>query len=517
MRSLLTLSVLSVLAVSACDKSQPTGSQPEPTAAPPAPSASVAEEVPALPSAPAAPDPVCTVVEQKVWGKWANQRTGITPRKLDGQLAVGVAFGNRPHVLVFDGDGKGKLVKIEPHAGSALLAELKEPQGRRDLQRVTPVVVNGQLTAYADYRDKYNDNKRRRIACELVSENKPVLVFDDAPVLSRPGATAAAAGATAAATAAVAPEAAAEAPKRKGRLKFSRRADAADGGAAATAEPEAPAATAAVAPAAPEPTAPAAKVEPIREIRDCRTFVDGDGSVWGVGSELYGEHKDDAIKWSMRIFAAPSAGAGYVMLDAHPLPKSPRDPQDLHTLEAPVAQELGGGEHAIFGRYRGALHGFLLDKSFRSRGGRKTYTGGHPGLARFFHEGGQRHVLVSQKTGEDQWRLSAGTLDGAVPKALTTIKLDQGNALSEPSLALAGKTRWLAYHSGPRRSAQIEVVPVDASFAPIGRPHPVTAGEEVYESLVYALPDGRLLVTYIGSIDKTAVLASQVLSCSVKT
>src|SRR5258706_1185514 len=111
------------------------------------------------------PGGVCTSEGRKVWGKWANRRTGLTPRKLGNKVAVGAAIGNRPEVLVFDDKGQGELVKIDLAGGSELLKEIPKNEGQRDLFRVTPVLgPDGRVSAYADYRDTYN-SKRRRVAC----------------------------------------------------------------------------------------------------------------------------------------------------------------------------------------------------------------------------------------------------------------------------------------------------------------------------------------------------------------
>ena len=97
---------------------------------------------------------VCAVAEEKVWGKWANRRTGLTPTKSGGKLLLGVALGNRPYVLSFDAGGHGNLTKVALHSGSSLANEIPAKKGQRDLQRVTPSLSNGKLAVYADYRDR---------------------------------------------------------------------------------------------------------------------------------------------------------------------------------------------------------------------------------------------------------------------------------------------------------------------------------------------------------------------------
>ncbi len=100
-------------------------------------------------------------------------------------MLIGVAIGNRPHVLSFDSEGRGNLTKVALYAGSSLASDIPAKKGQRDLQRVTPCLKDGHFVVYADYRDKYADNQRRRIACENVSARQPVLVFDGKPLLER--------------------------------------------------------------------------------------------------------------------------------------------------------------------------------------------------------------------------------------------------------------------------------------------------------------------------------------------
>src|SRR5262245_61539443 len=114
------------------------------------------------------PGGVCTSEGRKVWGKWANRRVGLTPRKIGNKVAVGAALGNRPSVLLFDAQGQGELVKIDIAGGSELNKEIPKNEGQRDMLRVTPVLgPDGRVSAYADYRDTYLNKKRRRVACEL--------------------------------------------------------------------------------------------------------------------------------------------------------------------------------------------------------------------------------------------------------------------------------------------------------------------------------------------------------------
>lgn len=179
----LVAALVGVSLAAACSKKDaPSKAEPSASAsaAPAATESAAAVDVPRP-----ADDAVCAAGEEKVWGKWANRRTGITPAKVGSKVALGVAFGNKPAILTFDAEGRGELVHVKRREGSALDEEIPAKKGQRDLQRVTPVSVDGKLTAYADYRDKYAGNERRRIACELVGDDRPVLVFDGKPLLEK--------------------------------------------------------------------------------------------------------------------------------------------------------------------------------------------------------------------------------------------------------------------------------------------------------------------------------------------
>ena len=444
---------------------------------------------------------VCAVAEEKVWGKWANRRTGLTPTKSGGKLLLGVALGNRPYVLSFDAGGHGNLTKVALHSGSSLANEIPAKKGQRDLQRVTPSLSNGKLAVYADYRDKYADNQRRRIACEQVTERQALLVFDGKPLLEREKEKEKEKPAADTAKPAT--------PSVVGRLKLPTRGIQN----APSAAPPASSAPAAEAP-------PERAQRPIREVRDCRTFVDSDGAVWAVGSELVGSPQPDGShKWSMRFFAAPDAGRGFVTLMSVPLPKSPRDPKDLYTLEAPVAHELSDHSHVLSARYRGSLLAWSLSSAFKPRGSMRTYRGGYPSLPRFFDDGSP-HLLVSQKVADDRWELRTALLSATLPRTLDKITLEGTDAsLAEPSLARAGGERWLGFHAGTRRGGQLTIVPVDDKLNRAGRSYQVSgADDEIYESLVFGLSEGRLLAVMLRSTkDSGAELVSQVLSCSVRT
>ena len=145
--------------------------------------------------------------------------------------------------------------------------------------------ADGKVTVYADYRDKWKSN-RRRIACELVANKQVVLAFDGKPLLDSEAKeptkeVAAAPPATGLAPEAPAPSVVAAPPRALRRLKHPGL------GVAAKADPAAPDVAKPEAPAPePKPAGADEKKKPLREIRDCRSFVDNDGDVWGLGTEL---------------------------------------------------------------------------------------------------------------------------------------------------------------------------------------------------------------------------------------
>ena len=135
-----------------------------------------------------------------VWAAGANQRAGMTATALGDRIAIGVAIGYRPAVLVFDRNGEGRLIYVGAPAGSPLAKGVPAAEGERDLHRVTPTADSaGQVFAYADYRDLYK-NKHRRIACEAVAARASLFAYDgkalidpDAKPAPKPAASAAAA------------------------------------------------------------------------------------------------------------------------------------------------------------------------------------------------------------------------------------------------------------------------------------------------------------------------------------
>jgi len=524
---------LVALAAFACNKSKPTGTTGETTGAATAVASGTPKPATSEDLRPQDPGAACVAGERKVWAKWANRRTGITPVQMGDKLALGVAVGNKPRVLVLDKQGKGELVNVALADGSELANDIPKNDGKRDMQRVTPFkAADGKVTAYADYRDKW-ESKRRRIACELVSTKQVVLAYDDKPLLdpdkkkddkkdekkdpAKEAAKAPDAGAPVAA--APAPSGGIDPAKVAKTLGAMRRLKTPGAQPTPAAAPDTAKAPEAAAPA-PEAKAEGDKKEgkkkALREIRDCRTFVDADGDVWGLGSELHGEPQDDdSVKWSMRLFVQPNASGGYYMLDSVPLPK---EPKELHTWEAPSAGERADGSIVLTARYRGSLVSFVLSKEHKPTGKVKSYRGGWPGMVELTPDGSNLLLLTSFKVTGDNHELRIGKLGEGLPANLDKPAIDGVDAsLSEPSLAIAGSQRWLMMHAGKRREARLVVLPVDEHMKVTGKSYDVagTAGG-VVESRLFALDGGKVLAVFIQAGKEGDELVSQELTCSVK-
>ncbi len=493
------------LASGACSKkAAPTAAEPGP-----APSASAVAAAPAS-AAPAA-GAVCTVSGRSVWGKWANQRTGITATHLaDGRVALGAALGDDPVVLVFDRSGKGELHRVSVPKDLPLGADIPKAQGRRDLQRVTPAIESdGDLVAYADYRDRWKSG-RRRISCGQADEKKQLLEFDGTPVLD---------------------------VLEKEQAAKPTLAPTAQTGVAHAGVP--PGASGAVTPR-PRLALPGVRLKPLTkprpviklpatvstpvvataktrsEIRDCRSFVDPGGKdVWAAATELYGEDQSDgSVKWSMRLLVLPHPGASPLVVYKVALPAKPKK---LETFETAVAAHRPDGGNVLFARYDGGLLGWTLDTGRHRQSGPRRWGGGYPSPPRLLADGTDLVAVTALKHGAGDYlprfaRIGASGL----PASLSAIGIAGAqNDVSEPVLARAGDQRWLAFHAGKRREGTLRVVPVDDKLASSGRAFDVTGeGETAYESFLVDLDGGRLLVVYIQG-GGSPQLVSETLTCKV--
>jgi hypothetical protein len=454
---------IALLAAASCSKKpKPTRHDTEPSAASPARKPAPAPSA-AASAADASASPVCRVTHEKVWNRWANRRAGLTMTRLDnGRVAFGVAVEDTPRVLVFTSLGTGELRQVPVRAGSDLSKRIPRNEGRRDLQRVTPAVApDGSVIAYADYRDKYQ-NKRRRIACVPASTDTSKLVFDGTPLLE-------------------------------------------DG------QPLAPAAQGADA-GVPEEGI-------LTELRDCRTFVDPGGrGVWGIGTQLRGERQPDGTrKWSMRLIADPQDGLPPQKIQQVDFEEPPKK---LYTFESPVAQRLKNDSYLLAARYRGALYAWILDSVKQASGQHRVYRGGWPTLPRMLPDDANVLLLTSRKRGKE-YSLAYAPIAGGdpkLPKTLQKLAFDgHGSSLAEPTYARARDQRWVSFHAGDRRKGVLKIVPVDEKLAPVGAAHTVSDPEEtVYESHLVGLENGELLAVYIQNGAPGADLISRRLQCWVR-
>lgn len=502
-----TSALACAVALGACSKkSKPAGAGAGAT-----PSAAAAAAAASASAAPGA-QPVCTVAGRTVWGKWANQRTGITATRLpDGRIALGVAFGDDPAVVVFDRNGKGEVHRISVPKAVPLGTDIPKAQGRRDLQRVTPAIESdGDIIAYADYRDRWNSG-RRRIACGEADEKAQLFEFDGTPVLdalkkehaAKPSVPPTAQ--TGVAHAGVPPSAAPGIVARPRLALPGMRLK-------PVTKPAAPAIK--LPPALPTLAKPAAK--PRTEIRDCRSFVDPGGKdVWAAASELHGEDQSDgSTKWSMRLLVLTHPGATPLVIYTVALPA---EPKKLETFEATVGAHRPSGGDVLFARYNGGLLGWTLDSGRHRQSGPRHWGGGYPSPPRLLADGNDLVVVTALKHGADSYlprfaRIGASGLPAALSPVTIAGHADDG---SEPVLARVGDQRWLAFHTGKRREAALDVVPVDDKLASTGRPFAVTAdGETAYESYLADLDGGRLLVVYIQG-GASPQLVSETLTCNV--
>jgi len=380
----------------------------------------------------------------------------------NGRVAFGVAIEDTPRVLVFTSLGTGELRQVAIRTGSDLSKRIPRNEGSRDLQRVTPgLAPDGSVIAYADYRDRYQ-NKRRRIACVPASTDTSKLVFDGTPLL-------------------------------------------ADG------QPLAPAAQGADA-GVPEEGI-------LTELRDCRTFVDPGGKgVWGIGTQLRGEKQPDGTrKWSMRLLADPQDGRPPQKLHQVDFDEPPKT---LHTFEAPVVQRLKNDSYLLAARYRGALFTWLLDSVKQPSGQHQVYRGGWPTLPRMLPDDGNLLLLTSQKVGKEYSLAYAPIADGdpKLPQALRKLVFEgHGSSLAEPTFARADDKRWVSFHTADWRKGVLTIVPVDEKLSPVGAAHTVSdPNETVYESHLVGLENGELLAVYIQNGAPGADLVSRRLQCWVR-
>jgi hypothetical protein len=405
--------------------------------------------------------PACTVAAEKSWTTGANKVTGLTAAELpDGRVAIGLAVGNTPHVLVVGRNGEGKLVKVPPKAGTPLAKGGKDV--RRTVLRVTPVKVDGDdVQAFVDFRDELAD-KRKRVSCGPADGSHAWISFEGVPYLDldpKPSDT-----------------------ERK--ELFRGRDDDGDGG--------------------------------YHELRDCRSFADiATGETWIIGSELRATEKDGNVTWkaSLVIDRGPKTHENHL----HELDLR-GDPPKVTDYQVPMLRRLHDGSWVLTARYGDSLLAVLLDANKSIKGPISTYPG-HPSRADVASDGDDTIVATSIAKGKD-FVLRALRLDGkqpVLPKTLSPIVTDDDakDSETEPDFTRDAKgRRWISYIEGERGNGHLEIVPVDANFHATGKPFEITKEEErASEARLVELAGGSILVAFLREKDKEVELVTEELTC----
>jgi len=484
------------LCLGACNndppKADPSAAQP-PSSAQPAPTAvtsaaAVAKTSEAL-KPPEGP-PACEVSAKKTWATGVNKITGLATTELaDGRVAVGLAIGNQPHVLVVGPGGDGKLLKVPVKAGSALAKPIKADEGTRTLYRVTPFKVEGDKAhAFVDYREERKD-KRRRVACGPAEGDDAWINFDDVPYLDRD------------------PK-----PTDKERAEIFKKHEH-DDGEAKHEEGD----------------------EGYHELRDCRSFADvRTGEAWIVGSVLRGVEKEGAIEWSASLVVDTGPKKHEVHLHEVVLKG---DPPNLKSFEVPISRSLGDKGYLLAARFGGSLRAGILSRDKTMKGKLMTYPG-FPTLPHAASDAGDV-VLVTAVTKEKNLFALRGlrvSMDKpALPKALTVIDThaaDKGHthdhghdhehdhvdhSETDPDFVRdSNGKRWVAYIEGERGKGQLQVVPVDEGLQAVGKAFAVTASAELAsEARLLPLEGGALLVVSLREGEKGLEVLTEELRCQV--
>jgi hypothetical protein len=476
--------------------------KPDPSAAPPtaaAPTASAPGAVSSAASAPTsealplkAPEgpPACASTGKKTWATGVNKITGLATTELaDGRVAVGLAIGNQPHVLVVGPGGDGKLLKVPIKASSVLGKPLKADEGSRILFRVTPVKVEGEKAhAFVDYRDERKD-KRRRVACGPAEADDAWINFDDVPYLDRD-------------------------PKPTGKdLEALFKKHEHEAGEEKHEEGD----------------------EGYHELRDCRSFADvRTGEAWIVGSVLRGVQKEGAIEWSASLVVDTGPKKHEIHLHEVVLKG---DPPNLKSFEVPISRSLGDKGYLLAARFGGTLRAGLLNRDKTMRGKLMSYAG-FPTLPHATSDAGDV-VLVTAVTKEKGLfalrGLRVSMEKPALPKALTAIDThasDKGHthehghdhehdhvdhSETDPDFVRdSNGKRWVAYIEGERGKGKLQIVPVDEGFQSVGKPFAVTASAELAsEARLLPLEGGALLVVSLREGEKGLEVVTEELRCQV--
>lgn len=469
----------------------PSMAQPQP-----APSAALSPTTTAAAVKPPEGPPACTVGTRKVWGSGANKLTGLAVAELgEGRYGVGLALGHEPHVLVIEGKGEGKLVKIPAAKGTALEKAPKAEEGTRKIMRVTPFKWDGEKAlAFVDYHDEYK-SKRRRVACGPADTDDAWHHFDGVPWLDR-----------------------ADKPSGQERAKLLKGHDYDRG----HAEEDKPAAA-----------NEAEDEKGYHELRDCRTFSDGAGKAWVVGSELEADEKaDQSLEWKSTLIV----DTGHKDKDVHLSEVALRgDPPTLASFEVPVSHAFEDGSILLATRFGSSLRaGILGGKTKRLQGKLVSYTG-FPTIPHVAEDGKDLVLLLSVAKEKGNFALRALRVSGEkheLPAKLATVETHaveaghqhddekdiHGHSETDPTFLRDTKgRRWISFIEGARGRGKLEIVPVDENFKAVGKRFSVFEDSALAsEARLLPLADGGILVVSLREGDKGAVeVVTEELRCEV--
>jgi hypothetical protein len=421
--------------------------------------------------------PLCVAKNHKSWGTNINTLTGLTTKKLvDGRVAVGLAIGYRPHVLIVDKNGEGKLVRV-PVAKDGILATVpKSDEGMRKLWRVTPSEVKGEkAAAFADFQDIYKNGKRV-VVCGPADSKEPWLSFEGMPLIDSD-------------------------PEKKDTFN-------------------------------PKGTKPDLSKFLIgmrnnirNEIRDCRSFSNlRSGKTWVISSVLSQfphPNQTPTYEVSLQVIGQQNRTQPTV------LHKREYDPSkskkiSIPTYAVPVSAHLMDGHFVFATRFGGSLLTTMVDENFSKLIGRPRSYLGWPTIGHFTRD--KNNVMLSAGFGTAKGKLSLRAMiishqAQELPAKMTDIVLTEDKTGSEHSpeflLDRSGQW-WLSYTEGERPNAKLYIVPINKSFQTQGHPHRVTGEQEhAEESRLVTLRGGGFLAVYIRKeVGKPTELITETLDCT---
>lgn len=478
-RSTAPFLVLGTLALSSCSGEKPggdahpaaSGTSPaalsSSAAAPSGAASAGGAAVVASAAPPIGAPPACKISGQKVWGQGANKVTGLTDVDLpDGRVAIGLALGNEPHVLVIGKGSVGKLTRVVPKAGTDLAKKIAPADGTRSVMRVTPVKVDGtHVEAFVDYHDDYKD-KRRHVACGPADGDAAWINFDGVPLLDR-----------------------AEQPTGAERARLFKSSDA-DGDTG------------------------------YHELRDCRTFADpAKNETWIVGSELRATDKaDGTVEWKSSLVIDRGPKVHEVHLHELDLKGAP---PHLINFEVPMLHPLHDGSYVLTARYADSMLAAILGADKTLSGAVVKYPG-YPARADVAEDGNDTIIATSIQKGNKGFALRALRISGAkaaLPKALVPIVTDDDNKESESDpdfLRDAKGQRWMSYVQRASGNGHLEIVPINADFQATGRPFSITEEDDkASDATIIEVGGGGLMVVFLRPKGNTIEVVTEELACEV--